>query len=218
MDRDSSRAARHMPSRSTRCPRRRWPAMAAVIGLLAIQAPILPCAAHAEAHGRRAGAGENAVQSPYSGQAAAPETGLLAAEVEALASGAGMALALAAEVNGYPGPRHVLEATLAGRLALRQDQRRIIQQIFDRMHDQAVAKGREILDAEARLATRFRNGHIDEPTLREVLDGIGRLRAELRLIHLRAHLETRALLTADQVAQYNAARGYGADGGPKHGH
>jgi hypothetical protein len=39
------------------------------------------------------------------------------------------------------------------------------------------------------------------------------LRSELRVVHLGAHLETRALLSAAQVGRYNELRGYKADSG-----
>jgi hypothetical protein len=124
-----------------------------------------------------------------------------------------MALALAAEVNGYPGPRHVLDASEGGQLALRPDQQAAVEALHARMLEDAQAKGREILEAESHLAQRFRHGHIDDASLRETLNRIGQLRAELRFIHLRTHLETRALLTADQIARYNTVRGYDGSGG-----
>lgn len=129
-----------------------------------------------------------------------------------------MAMALPAELNGYPGPRHVLDAADAGQLVLNPDQRQAVQRLFDRMLAEAKAKGREILREEENLALRFRHAPIDEPTLRDMLDRIGRLRAELRFIHLRTHLETRALLTPEQVARYNAARGYDLQGDPASQH
>jgi hypothetical protein len=52
----------------------------------------------------------------------------------------------------------------------------------------------------------------------EGLSRIGQLRAEFRFIHLRAHLTTRALLTAEQIARYNAVRGYQDPGGSPHPH
>lgn len=148
------------------------------------------------------------LHSPYAGQASAGITGLLPNEVEALSNGSGMALALPAELNGYPGPRHVLDAVDAGQLSLRPDQREAIQRLYDRMLGDAKAKGQEILQEEASLATRFCRVQIDEVTLRDLLERIGRLRVELRFIHLRTHLATKALLTPEQIARYNAVRGY----------
>jgi len=168
------------------------------------------------AHHGPGGAPAATLRSPYAVLRGTAATGLLPEEVEGLVSGKGMALALAAEVNGYPGPRHVLDAADAGQLALRPDQLSAIQQLNARMLEEAQAKGKDILQAEADLAQRFREGRIDDPGLREHLQHIGQLRAELRFIHLRTHLTTRALLTADQIARYNAIRGYaGQSGGPQ---
>jgi hypothetical protein len=164
-------------------------------------------------HHASGGAAASDLRSPYAVLRGTAATGLLPEEVEGLVSGKGMALALAAEVNGYPGPRHVLDAIEAGQLALRPDQHTAIQRLHAQMLEEAQAKGKEILQDEAALAQRFRHGHIDDSSLREALDRIGRLRAELRFIHLRTHLATRSLLTADQIARYNVVRGYETSGG-----
>ncbi len=148
------------------------------------------------------------LQSAYAGQQDVAATGLLPAEVEALEQGKGMAQALPAEVNGYPGPRHVLDAAAAGSFDLQPSQRQEVEGIYDRMHERAVAKGAEVLAAEAELARRFRHRHIDPPTLAELTGRIALLRGELRVIHLAAHLETEALLTPEQVAAYRTLRGY----------
>src|SRR5215475_1130417 len=53
---------------------------------------------------------------PYAGFEQRPIKALSEQEVDDLRAGRGMGLALAAELNGYPGPSHVLE--LADRLDL----------------------------------------------------------------------------------------------------
>jgi len=167
----------------------------------------------------QAPAAAQATRSPYAAHADVAVTGLLPDEVESLTAGKGMAQALPAEVNDFPGPLHVLEAADAGTLALEPSQRQEMQRIFDAMHDAAAAKGREILGAEAHLAKRFRHRHIDAATLKELVDGIARLRGELRTIHLQAHLETAALLTGEQIAVYRTIRGYDdPSGGHDHQH
>ena len=167
-------------------------------------------------HQHPAGAAAESLRSPYAAIPGTAASGLLPEEVEGLTKGQGMALALAAEVNGYPGPRHLLDAAHAGQLELLPDQRETIQRIYDRMLAEAKAKGQEILQAEEGLAMRFRHGHIDEATLRNLLGHIGLLRADLRFIHLRTHLETKTLLTPEQIARYKTVRGYdGGTGGPE---
>jgi len=47
--------------------------------------------------------------SPYEGMQARPIKALSAEQIADLRAGRGMSLALAAELNGYPGPRHILE-------------------------------------------------------------------------------------------------------------
>jgi hypothetical protein len=44
--------------------------------------------------------------------------------------------------------------------------------------------------------------------LREHLDTIAERRSDLHYVHLEAHLETLDIVTEEQVAQYNEARGY----------
>jgi Spy/CpxP family protein refolding chaperone len=157
------------------------------------------------------------LRSPYAALPGVGATGLLPQEVESLARGEGMALAMAAELNGYPGPRHLLDAAAAGQLELRPDQREALTRLYDGMLAEAKAKGQEILRAEEELAMRFRHGHIDEAGLSEILSQIGQLRAGLRLIHLRTHLETRGLLTPGQIARYKTVRGYDTGGAHQHG-
>lgn len=189
-------------------------AILATLSSPGITAETLPDAKSSPHHSGSAASAN--VPSPYAVLRGTAATGLLPEEVEGLLSGKGMALALAAEVNGYPGTRHVLDATDAGQLALRSDQRAAVERLNAQMLEEAQAKGKEILQAEAQLAQRFRQGHIDEASLRESLAHIGQLRAELRFIHLRTHLTTRALLTADQIARYKTVRGYEVpSGGPQ---
>lgn len=134
--------------------------------------------------------------------------GIDPATIEGYRTGAGLGLALPAELNGYPGPRHVLE--LADELELTSDQQTQIQGLFDDMLPQAIALGEQILDQEAGLELAFREGTIDEEWLRDRLISIESLKAELRFVHLRTHLVTLEVLTPHQVQLYNAVRGYNA--------
>ncbi len=156
--------------------------------------------------------------SPYAGQRDVSVTGLLPEEVTALEGGKGMAQALPAEVNGYPGPLHVLEAVSDGTLDLRPEQHRDIQATYDRMSGAAIEKGKEILESEAVLARRFRHRHIDEAAVSDLTAEIAGLRGELRAIHLLAHLETTAVLTPEQIADYQTLRGYHQGTGGDHSH
>ena len=68
-------------------------------------------------------------QQPYAGLEQRPVKALSEQQVSDLRAGRGMGLALPAELNGYPGPSHVLENAEA--LALTADQRERTKALFD---------------------------------------------------------------------------------------
>lgn len=152
--------------------------------------------------------------SSYSGQETREIKALSDAEIAGLLAGKGMGYAKAAELNGFPGPLHVLE--LAETLGLSQKQRNSTQVVFNRMEREAKKLGAELVEAERDLDAKFRNKNVDEKALGEILDKIGRLQAQLRAVHLNAHLEQRRLLTDEQITKYAALRGY--DVNQQHGH
>lgn len=133
---------------------------------------------------------------------------LSADEERALLAGEGMGLALAAELNGYPGPRHVLE--LGAELELSGQQRAAMERIRERMTASARELGHRVVHLERELDRAFAEGRITGPETTRRSEEIGRLRGRLRAVHLRAHLETAALLSAEQRARYQALRGYDA--------
>lgn len=135
--------------------------------------------------------------------------------IEDYLTGKGMGLALPAELNNYPGPRHVLD--LAADLELNADQEREIQALFDEMQPQAIELGKQILAKEAELEQAFREKTIDEAFLQAQLTEISGLQAQLRYVHLRTHLSTVDILSEHQVTLYNSLRGY-AEMPPGHQH
>ena len=135
------------------------------------------------------------------------------AEVDEFLAGAGMGMARPAELNGFPGPRHVLD--LADSLALTPEQRTGVEEIFRRMQERATSLGRQVVAAEGALDALFAAGAVEEAALSEHVRAVDALRSELRVVHLKAHLETKALLTMHQVHTYDRLRGYG--GGHAHG-
>jgi Spy/CpxP family protein refolding chaperone len=148
----------------------------------------------------------SAQTSPYTGQETRDLKALSPEEARALEAGEGMGLARVAELNQYPGPRHVLD--LAARLGLTAAQQKDAEQVFADMRGDAVRLGRAILDGERTLEQGFRSGSIAEKELNRLTEEVGRLQGQLRAVHLRAHLRMRALLSPQQVAQYQQARGY----------
>lgn len=154
---------------------------------------------------------------PYAGQQGREVKALSAEDIAGLLRGEGMGLAKAAELNGYPGPAHVL--SLAAELNLTEAQRRQVQAVFDRMHTNAVALGAEIVDRERVLDRQFAEGELAADRLAEATTKIAELQGRLRAAHLTAHLETRPLLAPDQLAAYRRLRGYGgADAPHRHHH
>jgi Spy/CpxP family protein refolding chaperone len=145
--------------------------------------------------------------SPYAGFTDREVKALSAEELAGLEAGAGLGMALAAELNGYPGPRHVLE--MAPMLSLTPDQRDQVQEIFDEMEAGARTWGRQIIELEGSLDRAFADGSIDEIGLTDLTAAIGEARGNLRATHLRAHIRLYPVLTPEQRTQYNAARGYG---------
>jgi len=127
-----------------------------------------------------------------------------------------MSLAKAAELNGYPGPAHVIE--MAAQLRLTADQLQQITIIRERMSAGAKPLGVDIIDHERALDQLFAQGQITPAALTSETGTIGELQGRLRLVHLAAHLETRALLSSDQVVLYQKLRGYDEPAAPTHHH
>lgn len=155
-----------------------------------------------------------AQHSPYAGQEARAIKSLSDAEVQELLSGQGMGLAKAAELNGYPGPAHVLEHAHA--LGLTPQQRQATEALMQRHKERARQLGRELVEAERRLDEAFARRTIDAASLGAMTSEIGTKQAQLRQEHLRTHLEQTALLDAAQVRRYNELRGY-TGASPSHG-
>ncbi|MDQ5857754.1 MAG: Spy/CpxP family protein refolding chaperone [Acidobacteriota bacterium] len=145
---------------------------------------------------------------PYSGEESREIKALSPEEIESYRTGAGMGFAKAAELNHYPGPKHVLE--LASEIGLSASQKKETQWAYDAMHAQTVGLGERLVVAERGLDGLFAAEKIDEASLARSVREIARLQGEIRLEHLKAHLAMRALLTPAQVAKYDALRGYGS--------
>lgn len=150
--------------------------------------------------------------SSYVGQRDSEMRGLSAQEIDDLRSGRGMGMARAAELNGFPGPRHVLDAAAAGELHLTPEQRTRIQGVFDRMSAEARRLGAAVLADEQALERAFRGATIGRRDLDARVKRIETLRGQLRAVHLRAHLATRTLLDDHQLGRYEELRGYAAGG------
>lgn len=171
---------------------------AAVAALLLAAGPATAQVAH-----------DHAGHSPYAGdmeeraiKALSPD------EADGLLAGEGMGFALAAELNGLPGPRHVLD--LAAELELTPAQRTAVEAVHARMADEARALGARLVEAERHLDHMFARGHATAERVRAGTAAAAALRGELRAVHLVAHLETVEILEPAQVVEYARQRGYSA--------
>jgi hypothetical protein len=125
-----------------------------------------------------------------------------------------MGMAKAAELNGYPGPLHVL--ALARDLSLTESQVSQVTAIRNRMSAAALPLGSELIEGERQLDRLFAQGQITPEQVMAETAVIGEMQGRLRAVHLAAHLETRGILSAEQLAQYKKLRGYDGTGGSDH--
>src|SRR5882757_7719114 len=88
-------------------------------------------------------------QQPYAGMQARPVKALSEQQTADLQAGRGTGLALAAELNGYPGPTHVLE--LKKELALTAEQRDRIEKLFADMKAETIPIGQRLIGLETEL-------------------------------------------------------------------
>ena len=112
--------------------------------------------------------GNSAAQSPgsYAGIKA-----LSAEQIADLRTGRGMSFALAAELNGCPGPRHVLK--LAEQLGLTDQQRADVQRLFEEMTVEVVPIGERLISQEAELDRLFAHRVVTPSSLGSVMAAIG---------------------------------------------
>ncbi len=143
-----------------------------------------------------------------------PHVDLKTREIKALSdeaiqeyrNGDGMSLALSAELNLYPGPRHVLAIVEVMDLDAVQIAR--VEAIRDATNADAVRIGTQIVDLERALDRAFAHRTIDSTRLRSVTNEIGRLQGRLRFVHLAAHVAVTEILSQAQSEHYDTRRGY----------
>lgn len=158
-------------------------------------------------------------QTPYAGMQTRPIKALSEQQVGDLRAGRGMGLALSAELNGYPGPSHVLE--LADKLELSPAQRSDVQLLFDSMKAEAMPLGARLIEQEADLERQFASRTVTPESLKASTAAVASTQGILRETHLKYHLSTAVLLSPSQMVKYAELRGYGAEGnagGHRHRH
>src|SRR5205807_4645347 len=122
-------------------------------------------------------------QSPYAGMQTRSIKALSDQQIADLKSGRGMGLALAAELNGYPGPVHVLE--LVDKLNLSADQRASVQRLFDSMKAEALPLGAKLLEQEADLDKQFATHTVTPDSLKASTAAVAATQGALRETHLK---------------------------------
>jgi hypothetical protein len=102
-------------------------------------------------------------QPPYKGMETRSIKALSDQQIADLKNGRGMGLALSAELNGYPGPIHVLE--LSDQLGLSADQKSRIENLFESMKAEAVPVGVKTTNARGGLGSAIRHAfdHCPKP-------------------------------------------------------
>src|SRR5690349_20980405 len=119
--------------------------------LLSLCIAVLACAAQA------------AAPNPYAGQETREIKALSPEDILSYLDGKGMGFAKAAELNGYPGPSHVL--ALAADLGLTPEQQRQSRAAFEAMEADAIKYGRELVDEERGLDRLFASRQVTPQAL-----------------------------------------------------
>ena len=148
-------------------------------------------------------------KSKYIGQEKREIKSLSSDDIKELRAGAGWGLAKAAELNGLPGPKHILE--MKKEIELTAEQERAVVAVYNDMHTEAIALGHKLIEYEKELNNRFAEISIDEKVLDQLLTKISETYKSLRYTHLSAHLKTPGILTEAQIQKYNKLRGYSSD-------
>ena len=148
-------------------------------------------------------------KSKYAGEEKREIKSLSATDIEELQNGKGWGLAKAAELNGVPGPVHLLE--MKEEIDLSAEQIQAIEDIYRKMKQEAVPLGLELIELEIELNNHFANRTITNELLRQILQKITQVHRQLRYVHLSTHLKTPDILKSEQITLYNKLRGYSSD-------
>jgi Spy/CpxP family protein refolding chaperone len=155
-------------------------------------------------------------QQPYAGMQTRPIKALSEEQIADLRAGRGMSLALAAELNGYPGPAHVVE--LEGPLGLSDVQRQKAQELFAAMKAETIPLGEQLISQETELDRQFAEKTVTEASLATAMQAIAATQATLRTAHLKYHLTMLGVLTPHQTHRYGELRGYASAAPGMHQH
>ncbi len=148
----------------------------------------------------------HAADSLYAGQEKRALKALSAQEISDYTNGRGMGTSKAAELNHYPGPKHVLDE--ASKLGLSAEQLATTTTIFQGMQRDATHIGKEIVQKEEELEALYARKQATADNTGRVVNALAALQADFRRVHLNAHLRMREILSTQQIALYDRLRGY----------
>ncbi len=154
-------------------------------------------------------AADHSHKSKYAGEEKRAIKSLSKTDIEELKNGKGWGLAKAAELNGVPGPAHLLE--MKEEINLSTKQISAIEDIYNKMKQEAIPIGLQLIELERELNNHFANRTITDQLLRQILQRIAQVHRQLRYVHLSTHLKTPDILKSEQITLYNKLRGYSSD-------
>ena len=147
--------------------------------------------------------------SKYIGQENEIIKSLSSEDIESLETGTGDAfgsMTKLAELNGHPGPRHILD--LGKELGLTTVEKEYIIIIYNDMKREALISGQEILQIEKTANKLFANKSISDSELQRLIIKSAENYGKLRYIHLTTHLKIMDILSQEQIILYNTLRDY----------
>ena len=151
---------------------------------------------------------ESPLMSPYVDEESRTIATLSDEDIQQLENGEGWGLARAAELNGVPGPAHLLEMVEQDAIHLTSEQLTRVKDLYDTMKGRAIPVGKRLIELERELNRKFSTDDMTAADLEELLGQIASTTAALRYIHLSTHLETLPILNTHQIEMYNRLRGY----------
>src|SRR5918993_1587955 len=122
---------------------------------------------------------------PYAGLQSRAVKALSEQEIADLRAGRGMGLALPAELNGYPGPVHVLE--LGEGIGMSAEQRARVEALHAAMRAEAIPLGERLIAQETDLDRLFAERRATPANLQVATEAVGATQGALRAAHLRFH-------------------------------
>jgi hypothetical protein len=154
-------------------------------------------------------AADHSFTSKYVSEVKKEIKSLSESDIVELRNGRGWGLAKVAELNGMPGPVHLLE--MKDEINLSSHQVGAIDALYKKMKQEAIPLGLELIELERQLNNQFANRVVTSEILSNLLERVAQVQKKLRFVHLSAHLKTPDILSSAQIALYNKLRGYSVD-------